>query len=123
MYNPQIFSWPLLAAALCVTGPVAAQQTTPCLYLVETVEQRALKIHEAQTRVSTILETGAADRRDAKACRAARDAVADADELAKFAQERMERCETAREKDLLRAAIALGSASIARSLAQALCGN
>lgn len=125
MFHAISRSWPLLAAVFFAPAPALAQQTTPCLYLVETIEQRALKIHAAQTRMSASLEldADAEDGRVARTCRTARDIIATADDLAKFAEARTERCETVRDKDLLRAAVSLGSAQMARSLVKALCAD
>lgn len=123
MVHERFLFWPVIAAVCALSAPAAAQHGTPCHNLVETIESRALKIHDAQNRMSATLDAGAQDRRGAKTCQTARGIIADADELAKFAEARTQRCESAAERDMLRAAISLGSGQIARILAKTFCGE
>ncbi len=118
-------------AALLVTGlvllasPAFAQHAAPCPGLIETVEERTLKISEAQNRMLDIVAKDAAalDHPRAKACEVARSVIAQSDELQKFAEARRSRCASGREQDVLDAAVSLGSAGTARSLAKAFCAD
>lgn len=116
----------LLACGLVLLAPpVRAQHAAPCPYLIETVEARALKISEAQSRVLDVVanDADALEHPRARACQAVRDVIAQSDEILKFAETRRSRCASGPEQDVLDAAMSLASASAARSLAKAFCGG
>lgn len=116
---------PLIFGLGFLASPTLAQHLSPCPYLIETVAARALKISDAQSRVLDLIakDADALGHPRARACAAARDVIAQSDELGKFAEKRRERCESEKERAALDAAVALGSASAARGLATRFCGG
>lgn len=114
---------PVILAAVLLSGHAFAQHASPCFNLIDQVEKQGLAISAGQDRISKIIESdvGVPERRRAAACQTARGLIGQADRLTAFAEERRSRCETPPEQAALDAAISLGSAKIARSLATVYC--
>lgn len=116
---------PVLAGLVLLAPPVSAQHAEPCPYLIETIEARAQKISAAEARLFDILadDTSAIEGPRTKTCAAARNVIAQADELRKFVEPRRSRCPGEGGQGVLDAALSLGSASTAQSLAKTYCGG